>query len=81
MSWVLGGLGLSKAFEGQVEDKVMVKSRLNGIRRRGIIPDWKNNSNWSKKQSEIFLGITGFELRISIVFDSPFGGAVNKKKK
>lgn len=39
----------------------------------------KTSSNWSKRQSEIFLDITGFELKTSVIFVSPYGGVVNKK--
>lgn len=54
MSWVLGGLALSKACEGQVGDKVMVKIRLNGIRRREIMPDWKKTTQIGTRGNLIF---------------------------
>lgn len=39
----------------------------------------KTNPNWSKRESEIFLDITGFDLKISVFFVSPYGDTVNKK--
>lgn len=40
----------------------------------------KTNSNWSKRQSKIFLDITGFELKISGFFVSSYSGTVNKNR-
>lgn len=42
-----------------------VKSRLNGIRTEEIRPDLKKQLNGSRRQSESFLGMTGWQLKIA----------------
>lgn len=47
-----------------------VKSRLNGVRTEEIRPDLKTQLNGSRRQSESFLGMIGWELKISGFFVS-----------